>query len=68
LTTVGTWSKQQLAQLIARGEYRVDPALVAEAMLRRPGYGLAMFEAPKALDGPAAGIEQEQPVAGEDVA
>jgi hypothetical protein len=68
LSTVGTWSKQQLAQMIERGEYRVDPALVAEAMMRRPGYGLAVFVAAEPPDRPALGVEDGEAIAGDDVA
>jgi hypothetical protein len=54
LTTVSTWSKRELAQLIERGEYVVDADVVAEAILRRlAATGSPVLVAPEALGGPA---------------
>jgi Anti-sigma-28 factor, FlgM len=52
----------ELAEAIRRGEYKVDPHAVADAMLR------SMLEAGKPLDRPAVGVEQDEPAAGPDLA
>jgi hypothetical protein len=57
---------QALAQQIARGEYVVDPHAVAEAMLRAD---LSLvLEAPEALERPPGRVEQDEPLAGPDLA
>jgi hypothetical protein len=58
--------KEALADQIARGEYVVDPHAVAEAMLRSDLS--AVFEAPQALERLSGGVEQDDPVAGSDLA
>jgi hypothetical protein len=60
-------SKDALAQAIARGEYAIDPHAVAEAMLRR-GSPLSVLVPEQALDRPAAGVEQDEPLPDADVA
>jgi hypothetical protein len=54
---------EELAGLIARGEYSVDPHAVATAMLASP-----MFVAAQPLDRPAVGVEQDEPAPGADLA
>jgi Anti-sigma-28 factor, FlgM len=63
--------KQALAEQIARGEYVVDPHAVAEAMLKAGEFRRAsstVLEAPEALERPPAGVEQDEPGAGADLA
>jgi len=60
-------SKDALGRAIAQGEYVVDAHAVAEAMLRR-GSPLAVLVPAQPLDRPAAGVEQDEPVPGADVA
>jgi hypothetical protein len=57
----------ELAGAIERGEYEVDPHAVAEAMLRRLG-PRSMLEAGEALGRPPAGVEQDEPAPGADLA
>jgi len=49
-----------LALRLERGEYEIDPAQVAEAMLRRRGRGLLML-VPRGIEGPAIGGPQDDP-------
>jgi hypothetical protein len=54
--------KGELARAIERGEYRVDPHAVADAMLR------SMLESGKPLDRPPVRAEQDEPAADADLA
>jgi hypothetical protein len=56
--------REELAELIARGEYVVDPHAVARAMLERS----PMFVPAQPLDRPPLGVEQDQRAADPDVA
>lgn len=49
-----------LSERLARGEYEVDPHLVAEAMLRKQGVGLLML-VPAEFDLGAVRPEQGEP-------
>ena len=55
----------ELAAAIERGEYRVDPHAVAEAMLRRRAL---VLEPGKPLDRPPVRAEQDEPAADADLA
>ena len=61
---MGTRDKGELARLIESGEYKIDPGEVAAAMLKRDPL---MLVAPKPLDRPAAGVEQDEPAPGVDL-
>jgi hypothetical protein len=61
---MGDTSKDELARLIERGEYRIDPKEVAAAMLKRHP---SMLVTPKPVDGGAAGAEQDEPAPGVDL-
>ena len=62
---MGTRDKGELARLIESGEYKIDPGEVAAAMLKRDSL---MLVAAKPLDRPAAGVEQDEPAPGVDLA
>ncbi len=62
---MGTRDKGELARLIESGEYKIDPGEVAAAMLKRDPL---MLVAAKPLDRPAAGVEQDEPTPGVDLA
>jgi hypothetical protein len=62
---MGTTDKDELARLIERGEYRIDPNEVAAAMLKRYP---SMLVTPKPVDRGAAGAEQDEPAPGTDLA
>ena len=62
---MGTRDKGELARLIESGEYKIDPGEVAAAMLKRDPL---MLVAAKPLDRPAAGVEQDEPAPGMDLA
>lgn len=49
-----------LASRLARGEYEIDVTRVAEAILRRRGFGLLML-VPTDREHPAGGGPQEDP-------
>ena len=69
MTTVSTWSKRELAQLIERGEYVVDADVVAEAILRRlAGAGSPVLVAPEPLNRPAVLADEHEAGAGDDLA
>jgi hypothetical protein len=77
---MGTRDKGELARLIESGEYKIDPGEVAAAMLKREPWASArlgrvrrpppssMLVAAKPLDRPAAGVEQDEPAPGVDLA
>ena len=54
--------KGELAKAIERGEYRVDPNAVAEAMIR------SMLESGQSLDRLPASVEEDEPAPDADVA
>jgi hypothetical protein len=62
---MGARSKDELARLIERGQYKVDLREVAAAMLKRDPL---MLVSPQPLDRPAAGAEQDEPAPGVDLA
>jgi hypothetical protein len=65
LLRMGETDKDALARLIEAGGYTIDPHEVAAAMLsRRP----SMFEAVQPLDRPVAGVEEDEPASGADLA
>ena len=61
---MGTTDKDELARLIDRDEYRIDPKEVAAAMLKRHP---SMLVAPKPVDRGAVGVEQDEPAPGVDL-
>jgi hypothetical protein len=63
---MGTGADPSLGERIARGEYVVDPHAVAEAMLRR--LWSTVLVAPESLDRPAVLADEDEPVAGDDLA
>ena len=65
LHRMGERDKDALARLIEAGGYKIDPHEVAAAMLRRRP---SMFEAVQPLDRPAAGVEEDEPAPGADLA
>jgi len=66
---VGTGEKRDLAERVARGGYVVDPEAVAEAIIRRwqSGWSLVLVP-PEAGDRDPVAAEEDQPVAGRDLA
>jgi hypothetical protein len=57
--------RDELAKRIERGEYKVDPHAVAEAMLKR---NPLMLEPAKPLDRPPVRSEQDEPAPDPDLA
>jgi Anti-sigma-28 factor, FlgM len=57
-----------LVERISRGEYRVDPEEVAQAMISRWAATSFMLIAAQAAGEPAVGSDERQPGAGPDLA